>query len=37
MGDKPIFHMRVKKASAVKINGAIKNSYSSKKSTNELV
>jgi hypothetical protein len=37
IGDKPIFHMRVKKASAVKISGAIMYSYSSKKSTKELV
>ena len=30
IGDRPIFHMRVKKASAVKIRGANRNSYSSR-------
>lgn len=33
IGDRPIFHIRVKKASAVKMRGAQMNSYSSRKET----
>ena len=35
IGDKPIFHIRVKKASAVNIKGAMINSYSSRKERTE--